>query len=82
MIITTMHLRSACGSEYDMDLVTIEITNTGTGTPARGNYRWRIIGRIGQVLRCGTLLNWPRKSYTALALLQRVINDAYPRGAK
>jgi len=82
MIVTTMRLHSAISRDRDQDLVRITIINTGTGSEKRGNYSWKIYGRRNQLLRSGSILDWPRKSKTALALLQRVINDAYPRGIK
>ena len=63
-------------------LVKIRIVNTGTGTLARGNYHYTISGRNGRHMKVGYINNWPRNSKTPLALLQRVINDAYPKGAK
>jgi hypothetical protein len=59
-------------------LVEIHIINDGTGTAARGNYRWQIFGKRNRLLKEGELKNWPRNSKTAAALLQRVLNDAYP----
>lgn len=53
----------------------ITITNTGSGTELRDNYRWRLFGKSGRLLREGGIENWPRKSKT-VALLRRVLNDA------
>lgn len=79
MLITTMTLHSAITRKAST-LVEIKIVNDGTGTPKRGNYRWEIRGKRGRLLKEGMLINWPRQSKTAAALLQRVLNDAYPKG--
>lgn len=81
MLQTMMHLHSAITGKVST-LVEIRIFNTGTGTPSRGNYCWQIKGRRGQLLKQGEIKNWARKSKTAAALLQRVLNDAYPKGVK
>lgn len=81
MIRVTMQLDSAI-TRQTSTLVTIFIVNDGTGTAARGNYDWTVFGRKNQRLKEGRLLNWPRQSKTAAALLQRVLNDAYPKGAR
>lgn len=80
MIICSMNLVSAISPNRDCTLVTIVITNDGTGTGKHGNYNYEIKGRKGQSLRCGHIEHWPRANKTACALLQRVINDAYPKG--
>lgn len=81
MIITEMKLHSAVTGGIST-LVKIKIYNDGTGTVARGNYQYTIGGRNGRPMKCGSIKNWARKSKSPLALLQRVINDAYPKGAK
>jgi hypothetical protein len=81
MINVTMWLRSAIHESRDTALVTITITNDGTGTVARGHYDYLIYGRGRQRLKAGRIENWPRQSKSACALLQRVINHAYPTGA-
>ena len=80
MILVTMTLHSAITGQ-PTELVSIRIVNDGTGTPTLGNYTFRITGKNSkQVLKQGAVKDWPRKSKTALALLQRVINTAYPKG--
>lgn len=80
MITVTMRLDSAIHSSRDVDLVTIEIINLGNGTPTRGNYEWHIRGKNNlRLLKTGQIHNWPRKAKPPIALLQRVINDAYPQ---
>jgi hypothetical protein len=59
-------------------LVRIVISNDGTGTQERGNYKYQIYGRDGRFLKEGTIRNWPRKAKVPIRLLQAVINDAYP----
>lgn len=60
-------------------LVSITISNTGAGTQNYGDYYYSIRGRKNQLLKEGIIDNWPRKRKTALALLQKVINTAYPK---
>ncbi|MDO8414152.1 MAG: hypothetical protein Q7S51_10235 [Gallionellaceae bacterium] len=81
MIQVKMILHSAITRQTSA-LVEIHIVNDGTGTAARGNYQWSIFGRRKQILKKGEIKNWARNSKTAAALLQRVLNDAYPKGAK
>ncbi len=81
MLLTTMFLHSAITGKVST-LVTIKIYNMGTGTPARGNYCWQVMGKRGRLLKQGEIHKWPRKGKTPAALLQRVLNDAYPKGAK
>lgn len=59
-------------------LATVIIVNDGTGTLRRGNYVWRVAGRNDRTLKTGVVKNWPRLSKTPIALLQRVVNEAYP----
>jgi len=85
MIVCTMNLVSAVSKKRDAVLVTITIANDGTTTGndfKKGSYNWTIHGRSGRLLKRGHLANWPRMSKTPLALLQRVINDAYPPKVK
>lgn len=77
MIITRMMLHSAITGGIT-ELVKIKISNDGTGTQKRGNYRWTITGKRGRKMKEGRLVNWPRLSKTPLELLQRIINTAYP----
>jgi hypothetical protein len=63
-------------------LVRIVISNDGTGTEHRGNYKYQIYGRDGRFLKEGAIRNWPRKSKVPIRLLQAVINDAYPKETK
>ena len=79
MIITEMKLYCAITGKIS-NLVKIKICNDGTGNSARGNYQWMICGRNGRLMKRGNIHNWARNSKTPLALLQRVINDAYPKG--
>jgi len=81
MIIVTVKLHSARNGEISQ-LARIRLWNDGTGTQERGNYHWEIRGKGNRFMKNGELKNWPRKSKTALALLQKVINVSYPKGAK
>jgi len=81
MIEVTMMLYPHGYTAHQRTLATIRIVNDGTGTLTRGNYRWSIMGKNNKrVLKHGVLLNWPRQSKTPVALLQKVINTAYPKG--
>ena len=61
----------------------IHIFNDGVSTnPRIGHYDYTIRGRKNQVLRMGHIANWPRQARTAAALLQAVLNDAYPHKSK
>lgn len=73
-----MRLISAVSCDRDAELVNITIVNDGTGTTSRGNYDYTIRGRRNRRIKSGRILNWPRLAKTPCALLQRVINDAYP----
>jgi hypothetical protein len=77
VIYVEMNLHSAI-TQKKSTLVTIVIINDGTGTAKRGNYDYTIHGRKKQRLKSGRIEGWPRQSKTACALLQAVINDAYP----
>lgn len=79
MIVTTMNLHSAVTGKTST-LVTVKITNDGTGTVERGNYRWTVYGRDGRIIKTGYLDNWPRKRKSAGQLLAKVMNTAYPKG--
>ena len=80
MIKVQMNLISAVSRSRDAVLVTIEIYNDGTGSKTRGNYDFVIRGKRGQVMKEGRVENWPRVAKTPCALLQKVINTAYPKG--
>lgn len=77
MIIVPMTLVSAVTGKASI-LGSVRIVNDGAGTRTHGNYVYTILGKKGQVLREGTIKNWPRLRMPPLALLQRVMNDAYP----
>lgn len=81
MISVVMMLHSAIHESRNALLVQIVITNDGTGTAARGNYNYKIYGKRRRQIKQGRIENWPRQAKTSCALLQRVINDAYPKGA-
>lgn len=50
-------------------LADIEIINTGTGSPTRGNYRVRVYTKNGRLMREGQVKNWPRKQKHPVDLL-------------
>lgn len=80
MILTTMTLHSAV-TGLPTELVSIKIVNTGTGSKTRGNYWYEIRGKRRRLLKSGEVANWPRLHKSPLALLQKVINSAYPKEA-
>lgn len=80
MISVTMTLHSAIHVSRNERLVSILIINDGTGTASHGNYDYTIRGRHGRTIKAGRIERWPRKAKTPCALLQRVINHAYPNG--
>ena len=59
-------------------LVRIVISNDGTGTVNRGNYKYKVFGKSNRLLKEGCILNWARRSKSPIKLLQAVVNDAYP----
>lgn len=82
MIRVSMELHSSIHPSRNAQLVCIIICNDGSGTATHGNYGYTIRGRNGRKIKTGYITNWPRLAKTPCALLQRVINDAYPEGAK
>ena len=50
-------------------LADIEIINTGTGSPTRGNYRVRVYAKNGRLMREGQVKNWPRNQKHPVDLL-------------
>lgn len=77
MIQIDMVLHSAI-TRKTSQLVKINIINDGTGTIRKGNYSYTIRGKRNQLLKEGVIKNWSRIAKPPLALLQEVINDAYP----
>ena len=78
MIKIRMVLHSAITGKASI-LAEIKIVNDGTGTPKRGNYAWWIWGKRERLIKHGYVKNWPRESYSSLALLQKVLDTAYPK---
>jgi hypothetical protein len=56
-------------------LATGFIANTGTGTPARGNYRVVLKDALGRPWRRGTVEGFPRKRLLAWDLLFRALGN-------
>lgn len=56
-------------------LATGFIANTGTGTPARGNYRVVLKDALGRPWRHGTVEGFPRKRLLAWDLLFRALRN-------
>ena len=50
-------------------IATGRIINTGTGTPARGNYRIELRDALGRLWKSGVVDNFPRKRLLAWDLL-------------
>jgi hypothetical protein len=78
MIKTGIYLHSAITGEVSL-LNRIEIWNDATGTPTRGNYRFRIFGKRGKLIAEGELKDFPRRSYTSVELLKRCLNSVKTR---
>lgn len=57
-------------------LGTMEIGNTGRGTPTRGKYRARLSDRAGRPWREAHVEDFPRRRLLAWDLLYRVLRDA------
>lgn len=53
------------------------IMNDGTGTCARGNYRFGLFKKVKRLWRSGTVTNFPRKSYPVWRLLYLALNKIY-----
>jgi hypothetical protein len=77
MIVIDMDLISARTLQRT-SLCKLQIVNDGTGTSTHGNYHWTIKGKRGQIIKQGILKDWPRLAKTPAALLQKVLNTAYP----
>jgi len=56
-------------------LAEVTITNDGTGSPTRGNYNVRAIGKNGRTIRCARIEGWHRKSKPPLALLSAALQE-------
>ena len=54
----------------------IDIVNTGDGTPTQGNYRATLRGKQGQRIRSIRVEGFPRKRLLAYDLLYRVLREA------
>ncbi len=56
-------------------LAEVTITNDGTGSPSRGNYDVRAIGKNGRVIRKGRIENWAKQTKPPLALLSAALQE-------
>lgn len=67
-------------------IAVLDVYNDGTGTPERGNYKFRVYRRPGVKRplsakgRSGEVKNYPRQAYPVWELIRRVLNEA--RGRK
>jgi len=79
MILIKMTLHSAL-TGHPTQLAEIKIVNKGRGdrNSPRGDYHYVIRGKSKRVMKRGDVLDWPRKARHPIALLQHVINQAYP----
>lgn len=67
------------GSQENAELLgEAKITNIGSGTPTRGEYKYLLRGKHGSKgLREGSVSNFPRKRLLAWDLLYRVLRSAF-----
>ena len=79
MITVSLNLHSA-RTKQTTPLGFAVIVNDGkSGTDARGNYNISVARKnSGAVLRRGTVLNWPKKSYNVWRLVTRLLIEAFP----
>ena len=75
MIVVEVELKSAISESRDKHQATITIANIG-GSKTRGEYRYKITGKAGQMLAEGTIAGFPRKRGLAIDLLGVVLLDA------
>lgn len=75
MIVANIELVSAVSKSRDKHQGRIEIGNIG-GTAVKGNYRYRIFGKRGQLLHEGVLNGFPRKELLAIDLVALCLADA------
>lgn len=61
--------------EYLRLLGAIHISNDGTGTLTKGNYKYKIVHK-GRVYRTGEIKGFPRRQKNVIWLLKRVLEDA------
>jgi len=72
MLIVRIELHSAVTGEI-RTLATGKITNTGTGSPAQGNYRIELRDAAGRLWKSGYIEGFPRKRLLAWDLLFRAL---------
>jgi len=74
MLVIRIELHSANTGRVTT-LATGKITNTGTGTPAQGNYRFKLNDANGREWQVGTINRFPRKRLLAWDLLYRCLKS-------
>ena len=90
MLVVTIDLKSARGTQHDKRLGQMVISNRGTGTPKRGDYDVFVLRKgdelsyraIGRATRDGTVMNYPRLSYNVWRLVVRALLSAFPEEAR
>lgn len=75
MIVVTVALVSANGSDRNRQLAQVHIANVG-GTKTRGDYSVKIFGPSGKPCMTGLVQNYPRKDVAVLNLVRRAIEAA------
>lgn len=70
MIVVDVQLHSAITGDQE-SLCRVEITNDGTGTSSRGNYKIKLYSRgTGRLIRQASITGWPRNQKPAWRLIQ------------
>jgi hypothetical protein len=78
MLVVRVELHSAITGEVT-EIAKMRIANTGTGTPARGNYvgstikKGRDMRLVGSIMRMGEVFDYPRKSKHVWNLVARML---------
>lgn len=79
MIIVKIELHSARTGEIS-EIGRMHISNDGTGSATRGNYRAELMrrGTTHTAQRFGTVTNFPRLAYSVWRLVLRALKDCLP----
>lgn len=79
MILVRVELHSARTGKVT-ELGRMHISNVGTGTAERGNYRIEVMrkGSQDRVQRAGAVLGYPRLSYPVWELVRRALAAVLP----
>ncbi len=79
MIVVRVELWPGGWPDKARELMRLHITNAGTGSDKRGNYRVKLFRKGSQsVLRTGSVEDFPRRSYHIGRLLYRALASCFP----